>query len=212
MSTLKRGTARMNGELLRELAARRGWQLQELDRKLGYGQRTIQKWLAGGRAQISAIANVAETFGIHPQMLMPDLQPPISPPPSPSVSVAPTSGGMSVSLQIADLTATPEDFAYLCKLLARAMDDYAEYKKSKDQIINIYFVPGTDSTGQRTYSFCVIDASLDKKFFQALEAGYFPNFAVIVESGYGVPSEAVKAKMKRYFDFDLDEVLASPGK
>ena len=58
-------------------------------------------------------------------------------------------------------------------------------------------------------SWCIFtpppDAALHDEMMRSLnDDGKIPDFAVIVESGYGDPTPDVKAKMKKDYDFDHD--------
>lgn len=70
--------------------------------------------------------------------------------------------------------------------------------------INVYFVPGKDSQGRKTYVYAVVSSVLHDKFMEALHSGVIPDFAVIAEIGYGEPTDEIKTKMKKYYGFDHD--------
>jgi hypothetical protein len=70
--------------------------------------------------------------------------------------------------------------------------------------VNVYFVPGSDNSDQQTYAYVVVSSALHDNFMEALAKGSIPDFAVIVEMGFGEPTAEVKAKIKNYYGFDHD--------
>ena len=84
---------------------------------------------------------------------------------------------------------------------------YLECARSREhaKAVSVYFVPGKVKDGRSTYVYAVVRASLNERFLQALQQGIIPDFAVVVESGYGEPTEEVKQKMKKYYGFDHDD-------
>ncbi len=79
-------------------------------------------------------------------------------------------------------------------------DRYEAAKK-----VNVYFVPAYDQVEKEMAFFYVLaSAALHDKMVKSLESGTIPDFAVIVESGYGDPSFEVKDKIKTTYGFDHD--------
>lgn len=70
--------------------------------------------------------------------------------------------------------------------------------------VNVYYIPGTNNAGERTFIYAVVSAALHDRFWEALKQGIIPDFAVIVEMGRGEPTDEVKAKIKAYYGFDHD--------
>lgn len=68
--------------------------------------------------------------------------------------------------------------------------------------VNVYFVPGTDTSGNPRYVYAVTSAMLHEQFITALDDGEIPDYAVIVATGTGEPDNDVKEKIKHYYGFD----------
>lgn len=89
--------------------------------------------------------------------------------------------------------------------LDRTRSDFESQQNLWKQI-RVYFIRGLDkTTNERAYFYAIAHHSLHEKMMLSLnEDGNIPNFAVIVEKGYGDPTPEVKAKMKNFYGFDHD--------
>lgn len=73
---------------------------------------------------------------------------------------------------------------------------------ANEKKIHVYYIPGKDRVGQPTYLYAVASASLHAEFMESVTRfGEVPDFAVIVQIGYGEPSEDVKKKMSEYYGY-----------
>ncbi len=79
----------------------------------------------------------------------------------------------------------------------------------EEKKVRVYYVCSQDSEGTPIYCYAVVSALLHDKFLAALEYGQVPDFAVVVEMGKGEPTQAVKDKMKQYYNFDHDLHVAN---
>lgn len=71
--------------------------------------------------------------------------------------------------------------------------------------VNVYFLPAHDEVANKPAFFYVLaSASLHHEMLRALEEGHVPDFAVVIESGYGEPCHDTKAKIKTMYGFDHD--------
>jgi hypothetical protein len=79
-------------------------------------------------------------------------------------------------------------------------DRYEAAKK-----LNVYFIPAYDEDSSVNAFFYVLaSASLHDEMVSSLKQGVIPNFAVVVESGFGEPTTEIKDKIKNYYGFDHD--------
>lgn len=87
------------------------------------------------------------------------------------------------------------------------MENLPHYKLKYEEAkkINVYFIPAYDeSVNKDMYYYAIASAQLHEQMMYCLEKGDIPHFAVIVEKGYGLPSQEIKAKIKSYYGFDHD--------
>lgn len=87
------------------------------------------------------------------------------------------------------------------------MQDLPHYREKYEaqKKINVYYIPGHDDERNMPMFFYVIASStLHNDMMYALAQGDIPHFAVIVESGYGQPSQEIKDKIKLHYGFDHD--------
>ncbi len=82
---------------------------------------------------------------------------------------------------------------------------YAERLQEEKQTLTFFITTQDTATNQSYYYYLVISALLYDRFVKAMEMGVIPDFAVIVERGPGMPSQAIKDKMKLYYGFDHDK-------
>jgi len=76
---------------------------------------------------------------------------------------------------------------------------------SEEKKVNVYFVPGKNKFGEKTFLYALASATLHDKFVESIKKhGEVPDFAVIVEIGVGDPTPEIKAKIKDYYGFDHD--------
>ena len=74
--------------------------------------------------------------------------------------------------------------------------------------INVYFIPYQDEeAGQPAFYYAICSALLHEQMISCLKSGIIPHYAVIVEKGMGVPTQAIKAKIKDHYGFDHDAQL-----
>lgn len=79
----------------------------------------------------------------------------------------------------------------------------AKYEAAKK--INVYFIPAFDEKQNKDmYYYAIASAQLHEQMMHCLAKGDIPHFAVVVEKGYGIPSQETKAKIKSYYGFDHD--------
>lgn len=87
--------------------------------------------------------------------------------------------------------------------------NYRERHEAEKQI-RVYYVPAYDKKQEKmAYFYLVASALLHERVIDAINHGVVPDFAVIVERGYGEPSAEVKARVKEYYGFDHDAVLSA---
>jgi len=87
------------------------------------------------------------------------------------------------------------------------MESLPHYKSKYEAAkkINVYFIPAFDERrNEDMYYYAIASAQLHEQMMYCLEKGDIPHFAVIVEKGYGIPSQEIKAKIKSYYGFDHD--------
>lgn len=87
------------------------------------------------------------------------------------------------------------------------MEQHDHYRRLHDaqKMVNVYYLTCEDSTGKPIYAYVCANAMLHDNFMAAIEKSVIPDFAVVVEKGYGIPGDAVKEKMKSYYGFDHAE-------
>lgn len=79
----------------------------------------------------------------------------------------------------------------------------AKYDAAKK--IHVYYIPASDQLrGEKMYFYAIASELLHEEMLRCLKHGDIPHFAVVVEKGYGQPSDEVKAKVKAYYGFDHD--------
>ncbi len=87
------------------------------------------------------------------------------------------------------------------------MQDLPHYREQYEaqKKINVYFIPAhDDEKDMPMFFYAIASAMLHSDMMHALSAGDIPNFAVIVEKGYGEPSQEIKDKIKLHYGFDHD--------
>ncbi len=91
------------------------------------------------------------------------------------------------------------------------MDPFEIYRRhpthqqrlAAEKQVNVYFIPGKDKKGNAHYAFVVCSALLHDKFVESVREGVIPEFAVVVETGDGLPPPGeIKKKMLAYYGFD----------
>lgn len=83
----------------------------------------------------------------------------------------------------------------------------AKYDAAKK--IHVYYIPARDEDrGEKMYFYAIASEMLHEEMMASLKQGDIPHFAVVVEKGYGQPSDEVKAKIKAYYGFDHDKTAA----
>lgn len=85
------------------------------------------------------------------------------------------------------------------------MHELPHYREKYDaqKKVNVYYIPAVDSeNNQPMFFYAITSASLHEQMMHNLFHGNIPNFAVIVEKGYGEPSDEIKDRMKAYYGFD----------
>lgn len=93
-----------------------------------------------------------------------------------------------------------------------SLGKFASYARryEEEKKIRVYYIPMVDrDTQEHSYFYVVASALLHDKFMEAMDYGVVPDFAVVVEEGEGHPTDAVKDKMKRYYNFDHDAYFAA---
>ena len=79
----------------------------------------------------------------------------------------------------------------------------AKYDAAKK--IHVYYVPAIDQQrGEKMYFYAIASELLHKEMMRCIQQGDIPHFAVVVEKGFGEPTQEVKAKIKAYYGFDHD--------
>lgn len=79
-------------------------------------------------------------------------------------------------------------------------DKYEAQKK-----VNVYYIPAhDDEQNSPMFFYALASAALHDDMMHSLKKGDIPNFAVIVEKGYGEPTSEVKEKIKHHYGFDHD--------
>lgn len=87
------------------------------------------------------------------------------------------------------------------------MESLPHYKSKYEAAkkINVYFIPAFDEKrNEDMYYYAIASAMLHEQMMSCLNKGDIPHFAVVVEKGYGQPSQEVKTKIKSYYGFDHD--------
>ncbi len=87
------------------------------------------------------------------------------------------------------------------------MENLPHYKSKYEAAkkVNVYYVPAFDSARNiPVFFYAIASAMLHEQMSDCIRKGFIPEFAVIVEKGEGVPTSAVKEKMKAYYGFDHD--------
>ena len=80
---------------------------------------------------------------------------------------------------------------------------------AREKQVRVYFVPAFDQRHQRrVYFYLVASAMLDDRMQEAISKGIVPDFAVVAEKGFDEPTEEVKARVKKYYNFDHDAEIA----
>jgi hypothetical protein len=81
-----------------------------------------------------------------------------------------------------------------------------QQRLAAEKQVNVYFIPGSDKKGGAHYAYVVCSALLHEKFVQAVMDGIIPDFAVVVETGSGLPPpEKIQRKMHEYYGFEEKE-------
>jgi superoxide dismutase len=71
--------------------------------------------------------------------------------------------------------------------------------------VNVYYVPAHDEVENAPAFFYVLaSAMLHDEMVASLKDGSIPDFAVVIESGYGEPTQEIKEKIKASYGFDHD--------
>ena len=79
----------------------------------------------------------------------------------------------------------------------------AKYDAAKK--IHVYFIPALDNERkEKMYFYAIASEMLHQEMMRCLKQGDIPHFAVVVQKGYGSPTDEVKAKIKAYYGFDHD--------
>ncbi len=75
-------------------------------------------------------------------------------------------------------------------------------KLAAEKKIHVYFIPGKDKAGKKTFIYAVASAQLHEQFMESVtKHGEIPDFAVIVAIGYAPPGDDVTQKMLSYYGF-----------
>ena len=81
-------------------------------------------------------------------------------------------------------------------------DEIYAKRFEEERKTNVYYLPITTKNGENHYSYIMVSALLHEQFVKAVEMNQVPDYAVVVERGYGEPSDDVKQKMKDFYGFD----------
>ena len=81
-------------------------------------------------------------------------------------------------------------------------DEIYAKRLAEERKTNVYYLPITTKDGRNHYSYIIVSALLHEKFVQAVEMNQVPDYAVVIERGFGEPSDDVKKKMKDFYGFD----------
>lgn len=87
------------------------------------------------------------------------------------------------------------------------MQDLPHYREKYEaqKKVRVYFIPAIENgTNEPTFFYAMASASLHDEMMQSLNEGSIPDYAVIVESGYGEPTKEIKDKIKLHYGFDHD--------
>jgi hypothetical protein len=85
-------------------------------------------------------------------------------------------------------------------------------QKAETDTAIIVLLQGDGGDGKPAYVYLAVPTSKYIAFVEAYRAGRvaLQDWGVVVESGYGEPSEAVKARMADEYDFKHDSPLIDP--
>ena len=86
--------------------------------------------------------------------------------------------------------------------LVAYQDEIYEKRLKEERKTNVYYLPITTRDGRNHYSYIVVSALLHEQFVKAVEMNQVPDYAVVVERGFGEPTDQVKKKMKDFYGFD----------
>jgi len=87
------------------------------------------------------------------------------------------------------------------------MQDLPHYRERYEaqKKTNVYFIPAhDDEKDMPMFFYAIVSATLHEDMMYALSRGDIPHFAVIVEKGYGIPTQEIKDKIKMHYGFDHD--------
>jgi hypothetical protein len=88
-------------------------------------------------------------------------------------------------------------------LASQYLKRYEEEKR-----IRVYYIESVENgTGEPCFFYAIASGLLHERMVRCLMDGTIPDFAVIVERGYGKPTAEIKAKIREYYGFadDIDE-------
>ena len=84
----------------------------------------------------------------------------------------------------------------------------AKYDAAKK--IHVYYVPAMDTQQDRKmYFYAIASELLHEEMLRCLKQGDIPHYAVVVEKGYGEPTQETKSKIKTYYGFDHEQCAAA---
>lgn len=87
------------------------------------------------------------------------------------------------------------------------MQDLPHYRERYEaqKKVRVYYIPALENeSNQQTFFYALASEALHDEMMASLDKGSIPNFAVIVESGYGEPTKEIKDKIKLHYGFDHD--------
>jgi transcriptional regulator with XRE-family HTH domain len=198
----RRTIAPIAGEIIRR-REELGWNVEQLATATGYSAKTIENLETGKAGYLATFAAVATALGVPVQSIMLGMQP------HTDNALAPSPNNRThVSVTVSADADSPEDFRYLCQLMADALETYKIYKSEPQ--VNVYYVPGSDKQGEPMYFYALVAAKLHQPFIESLKRGICPDFAVIVEWGEGHPTSEIMAKIKQLYGFDHNAEINRP--
>lgn len=87
------------------------------------------------------------------------------------------------------------------------MEQHDHYRRLHDaqKMVNVYFLTCDDASGKSLYAYVAANSILHEEFMLAVAKSVIPDFSVVVEKGYGQPTDEIKERMKAYYGFDHAE-------
>jgi hypothetical protein len=211
----------VNRETVERLCAERNWRRVDLAKACRRSRGMIDKIWAGLRLDDKSIDQVAGALGVFKEELLYNESIHTAEPSANGSAIIPyrhataPDGRASdacmelnfsystISLSIRDDAATPTTIKKLFSLLEEAMIEYSEYKSRVEEEMSIMLVIGTNPKNKHIFAYIAFLSSMYGDVMESIRTtGIVPDYAIIIEHGYGAPSRKIKAKMKTDYLFD----------